>query len=398
MIAVLVTSPLLLALPPATAQDGRGRAKLQNLVQLPADFVRFARLPEGGLFPRVARGKDELAVLYFQGGEERGDLLVVRSRDEGASFSAPQRVDPEQGTAARVEDLHGGELDVGPDGSVHVVWTTPSDPPALRYARLPAEGEPLAPVDLGAPPGLCLSAAVAVNGAGRIHVFYLAAEGPEDLESVPPERRVWVRRSQDGLEFSPPEPVDRESTGVSEHSAMTAHVDEVMGTLYVLYRTGYALKPDSPSLSRGMRLLHSEDGEAFKSTWVDNWKSVRDPHSNASLGQEDLSTLAVWESGGQVFWSVIRRQAKKMNVPMEPRSDGPAMVRSRPAGAAGSGEVCLAWLERPEADPAAAPKLAWRVWLREGRAPIGDGVAPGAPRCGWPAIFPRAAGGFTVLY
>lgn len=385
---------------PGTQESGEQQApgKPRSFLDLPEGFVRFSRVPEGGLYPRIAVGKEALAVLSYKGSEDRGDLFVSWTGDEGKTFSPGLRVNSAQGSVASADSRHGGSIDLGADGAAHVVWATGGDERSLRYIRVQPGRESGESVDLGVLPGLCRSPAVAVDGRGRIFVFYAAASDPAELQSVPPLRQVWMRTSDDGLGFSEPVVLDDRLKSVSEHSALAAHIDEVMGTIFVLYRTGYALKPNSPSLSRGMRLLSSTDGTTFAANWVDNWRGVRDPRSNALLSQEESSTLAVWESGGDVFWSVIRRQVKKMNMPITPRTDGPPVTRERPSGAAGEGEVLLTWLQRPKDDPEAAPKLAWRVWMREGRAPIGEGLAPEPPLAGAPAVFARARGGFTVLY
>jgi hypothetical protein len=399
MTHALVSAALVGALFPFAQEDvAPGTPRISGLAQLPEGFVRFARVPEEGLFPRVALDQGELAVLYYKGGEDAGDLFLARSAGEAESFAPSVRVNAAPGSVACDRDVHGGALDLGPDGSAHVVWTEGTEPRSILYTRIPRDGDPLAPIVLGAPPGLCLSVAVAVDDRGRIFVFHAAAEDEQDLEKEPPVRRVWMRSSEDGLSFSEPWAIDRENTSVSEHSAISAHVDELMGTLFVLYRTCYSLIPENPNHSRGMRLLSSVDGMQFKGTWVDNWKGPRDPRSGSLLSQEDNSTLAVWDAGGQVFCSVIRRQVKKLNMPMEPRSEGPAVVRTRPAGAAQRGEICMAWLERPKGAPDAPLRVGWRVWLREGRAPIGGGFAPQAPRAGAPFVFPRGERGFTVLY
>jgi hypothetical protein len=268
----------------------------------------------------------------------------------------------------------------------------------LAYARAASGEEFGAAVDLGAPPGLCSSPAVAVDAQGKIHVFYAASDAPEDGEPGS-SRRIWMRWSDDGQSFSEPVAVDREGFGVSGESALAAHVDEFMGTIYVLYRTEYLLKEDSKNFSRGMRLLSCEGGGTdFKSAWVDNWRQPRDPRSSAGLAQDPNTTIATWDSGGQVFWATIRRQLGKVNLPMEPRIDGAEVVRTCAAGAGAGDDVFLAWIERPKDEPSAPARVAWRVWQRFSRAPLGDGLAPEPPGAGTPVAFARQGGGYTVVY
>jgi hypothetical protein len=374
---------------PPHPDPSKPRERVANLVKLPEDFVQFARLPEGGVCPRLGVGKSDLGVLYLGRG---GELFLARTSDGGSSFSQPLRLNAE--AVATPDGGHRGSVDIGPDGSAHVAWIANTEPPALRYTRVPSGATEATALDLGAPIGLCSTVAVTVEDTGQVLVFYAAAESAED-----PGKRIWMRRSADGATFSEPVAIDRPDTSVSGACGMAAHVDEVMGTIFLLYRAAYPAKPDAVSLFRGMRLISSEDhGDEFDSAWVDNWKSVKDPRSIASLSQEANTTLAVWDSGGHVYWSLIRRQLNKANLPMEPRIEGPPVLCLAPSGAAGGHEVCMAWLERPEGDPQAPTRLAWRVWQREGHIPLGGGYAPEAPGAATPAVLARQGGGFTILF
>jgi hypothetical protein len=401
LLAVLASGSVAAAsVAPVRVQESPDKAerlrRLRELHALPDGFVQFARVPDEGIGPRAGFGAGEVALLYFRPGSEGGDLMIARTADEGRTFTAGKRVNPISGSVATEGDCHTGSVDVGPDGAANVVWTTPGPTRRLCFARMERDSEAPTLVDLGSPAGLGAWASVALDKQGRVYVFYVAND-PARAED-PLGRCVWLRKSLDGVEFDAPVSIDEKQRGVSDQSALASHVDRVMGTVFVLYRTAYVLKPGSPSLARGMRLIHSSDGVQFDSVWVDNWKGIRDPRSVVGLSQEENSTLATWESGGDVFWSIIRRQLKKVEVPMTPQSEGPPVVRSRPAGASGGGEVLLTWLERPKGEPTSPLRLGWRIWLRELRAPIAEGFAPEAPRSGGAVVLPRAGGGFTILY
>jgi hypothetical protein len=384
----------------AQGDKSANREKLENLVKLPDDFVQFARVPDGGLSPRIGRGKDDLALIYFKGEGSKGDLFLTRSSDEAKTFSPGLQLDSEPGTVAAWDGVHRGAIAVGPDGTAHVAWITTGDAPGLRYVRAPVGGPASAPLDLGSPSGLCSTAAIAVDASGQVFVFYAAPDTTPATEGPTPVR-VWMRRSADGASFSEPTAIDGESMSVSGQSAMAAHVDDVVGKVYVLYRTAFEVKPGVKSLMRGIRLLSSDDhGAEFKASWVDPERATRDPRSSAGLTQEPQTTLATWDSDGQVYWALVRRQVDKVNLPMNPHAEEGEVevVRSEPAGAGGGTEIFMVWLERPKEDPAAPAKLAWRVWMREGRAPIGGGFAPDAPGPATPIAFPRKEHGFTVIY
>lgn len=393
-------------------QPGTSKARPQKgekpkwLVDLPEDFVQYARVPDGGRMPRLARRGDGLALLYFKGEAPGGDLYLARSADEAKSFTAGVQVNPESGTVAAWEGNHSGAVALGPDGRACLAWiesgeksgenASESEPPRLRFRQETADGLGDV-VDFGSPPGLCGNAAVAVDAEGRIFVAYPA--GVQTSETARTSGvRVWLRRSLDGKTFGEPVAIDRDSDGFSPLSALAMHVDEVMGTVFLLYRAGFVLKQDDPSLSRCMRLLSSEDhGETFGSSIADNWKQQKDPHSSAHLSQDKNTTLAAWDTGGRVYWSLVRRQLNKVNLPVEAKDEQRASRRTQPSAAASESEVLLTWLERPRDDPSAAPTLGWQVWLIEGRLPQGLGHAPGPVLDGGIA-FARRAGGFTIVY
>jgi len=366
-------------------------------VGLPDDFVQFARLPEGGLRPRLAVGKNSLGLIYSKGDGALGDLFLVFSRDEAKTFSSPVRVNPTPDTVLSWSRTQSGSIDIGPDDRIHVTWVSGGEKPAVQYVRTSPEGEPEAAVDLGSPAGLGSTTAVTVDAGGQVYVVY-SADGPTPDVSGNPGARVWLRRSTDGVSFTEPMTIDP-NLNVSVHSDIAAHVDEIMGTVFVFYRTALKVKPDSPIVSRSMRLLYSEDhGESFSPNIVDNLKHQRDPLSSINLSQEMNSTLAAWDGDGSAFWSIIRRQVKQSNLPIAARSKTRDVFMASAAAAAGGNEVILTWLERPEADPKAQPHLAWQVWMREGRYGLGDGYAPELPTADGQVVFPRRAGGFTIVY
>lgn len=402
MISIRIAVCLLVGLASAAAaqepKDPKARGqkgeKPRWLVDLPADFVQYARVPDGGRMPRVVPGKDALVLLYFKGEGARGDLFLTRSTDEAKSFTPSLPVESESGVVRSWEGLHSGSIALGPDGRARLCWVREGERPTLCYRAETAEGLGEI-VELGAPPGLCGPTAVAADAEGRVFVFFAAGESEE---SPTQGLRVRMRRSLDGRTFEEPVVIDRAADGFSPLSAMAAHVDSVMGTIFVLYRSAMPLREDKPKVSRSMRLLNSRNhGDLFDSGLADNWPQPKDPHSSATLSQETNTTLASWEAGGKPYWSLIRRQELKMNLPMEVKDDERAFQRTQVAAAASQKEILVAWLERPRSDPAGPHAIGWHVWLIEGKQPLGQGQAPG-PAIDGPAVFARRDRGFTVLY
>lgn len=382
---------------PIRPDPDRKNAPLPSVVKLPDDFVQYARLPEGGLRPVLGVGKNGVALIYWKGEGTAGDLYLSLSPDEARSLSSSVRVNPVEGTVVSWKQTQSASIDIGPDERVHVAWISAGERPSLQYVRTTPSGELEGVQDLGAPGELGTTTAVTVDDQGQVYVFY-SAGGPTPELVGHPGARIWLRRSPDGTSFDEPVAIDP-NLNVSTHSALAAHVDEVMGTLYLLYRTAFKLKEDHPVASRSMRLLSSKDrGETFSPSVVDNCRQVRDPLSSASLAQEEDSTLAAWDVDGRVCWSIIRRQLQQTQLPVEPKSLSPDKTCTHAVGAASGDEVILTWLERPASDLAAPPRLGWQVWLRQGRISLGGGQAPEPALGDGQVVVPRRAGGFTIVY
>jgi len=405
------TVALFLALVPQDPQDGskapkrrpardsdKPKEKYVPAVPLPDDYVRFVRVPEGGHEPRVAlRGEHAPALLFARGEGSGVDLYLTRTSDDGATFAPAVRINSEAGSVASVEGRHSGTLELGPDGRAHVTWIRAGAQPTILYTRENEAGAFEPPLELGSPPELTSTAAVAVSRAGEVFLFYGARE--EVAPEGEPVRRIYMRKCPVGGAFSAPVPIGARKHDVSLGSTLDAHFDEVLGILYVLYRCSYDVKEGDDSTSRDMRLLASEnDGLEFKPSLVNSWKRKTDPRTFASLLQHEDTTLACWEGEGLVYWAAIRRQLGKIEVPSSPRDDEQLYWRSSAAAAVSGSNVLVAWLERPRDDRKAAPTLGWQVWLKEGRVPAGSGHATEAPSPHPPAVIARKAGGFTIVY
>src|SRR5262245_2588105 len=169
------------------------RERLESLVNLPEDFVQYARVPEGGIRPRLALGKDELALLYFKGDESHGDLYLTRSGDEAKTFAPSLRLDTTPASVAAWDGVQTGSIALGPDGLAHVAWISAGATPGLVYVH-EARPDPKdaagakdgqsddevaglvrgTRLDLGSPPGLCSTTALALDASGQIYLFYVA--------------------------------------------------------------------------------------------------------------------------------------------------------------------------------------------------------------------------------
>src|SRR5436305_71483 len=83
--------------------------------------VSVLKTPDRGIQPQaLIDGKGVLHLLYFQGEAKAGNLIYVRR--EGDKFSAPLRVNSQEGSAIAIGTIRGGHLALGKNGRVHVAW------------------------------------------------------------------------------------------------------------------------------------------------------------------------------------------------------------------------------------------------------------------------------------
>ena len=393
---------------PAPAQD---KPRQKDVVGLPENYVRFARLGGGGTQPLVFPDSDGgLRVLYFVAREEeRGDLFTSASQDEGKTFSEPRRVNATEGAVTAPYGFHRAAGALAADGLLHVLWLNAAkdgeETARLLFTRVPADGAVEPERELFPAHGDVVQAALAVD-EDHVFVFFAA---PEELAEGATRQRIWAARSSDaGASFSEPVAIDPEADGVCVDSAMAAGVSP-KGGLYALYRmfTSFG-KPENPAAGVvDMRLLSSVDeGESFKSGFVDNWKFGRDPQSGVCMFRATGNMFIAFEGRGQVYWSFIKDDSKKIGLPIAPKRKWEDVWRTRPVVATNKGqELILAYLECPREGtnvprPAegAVPVVAWQVWDKSRSLPLDHGVAPDSSGKNAPAVFVRADGGFTIIY
>lgn len=392
-----------LAAVPGQPFQGEGqRKKYEPAVKLPDDFVRYARLPDGGIQPRLEVVGEAVVILYFKGDAAQGDLFLTRSKDEARTFEPSVRLNAAPVLTQLVG--HSGALDAGPDGRAHVIWVSSGEKPALQYVRESSAGA-FSPVqDLGCPARLGLSPAVAVDGQGKVHVFYVAEDADAaEVEGETRGLRVWMRTSVDGASFDPPVAIDAKVDGVSDSSAVSAHADRINGTVYLFYLT--AGRRDVSEV----RLLSSTDGGAtFASKLIEMAaRHSTPPQARPCLSQEIVTertigkglTIVSWDTYAQVYWGGLDPRTRKLqrSPPITPRDPGSAR-RLRAAGIASGSEYILAWLEHPVGDRSQPMRVGWQVWYAIGLVPLGWGQAPEPAGDSMPAVFANRGRGFTIVY
>jgi hypothetical protein len=213
----------------AIAGVSLGAALISGAGPTPAvPSVTLVRIPNGGIQPEVAiDDRGVMHLLYFAGEPRAGNLYYVRSRDYGLTFSAPTKVNSQDGSVLATGTVRGGQLALGRNGRVHVTWYG-SDTATPRGLTNPGSGHSSPPLlyshsasdGAGFEPQRNLTrrtygfdgGSVAADGQGNVYAVWhaLAAGDPAGED----HRRLWVARSRDdGETFEDEQPAWGEPTG-----------------------------------------------------------------------------------------------------------------------------------------------------------------------------------------
>jgi hypothetical protein len=346
-----------------------------------------------------------LHLVYYVGDAGRGDVFYVQSKDGGKSFSAPIRVNSQEGSAIAAGTIRGAQMAIGKAGRVHVAWngsnqaspkgpvnTDSGEPGApMLYARMDDSGrafEPQRNVMLRSF-GLDGGGSVAAGGDGSVYVAWHAigtSEAKGGPEAGERRRRVWIAKSiDDGRSFSPERPGWPRSTGACGCCGMKIHAAQ-SGTVAALYRSA------TESVHRDIYSLLSRDrGENFSGRLVDRWSIDACPMSSMDIAESGDELLGAWETAGQVYWGRLDGTGERIAAP------GDGSGRKHPRLAVNRrGEVLLAWTEGTGWKKGGS--LAWQLYDRAGR-PVGEKQeAAGIPTWSFAAPVAAADGSFSILY
>jgi hypothetical protein len=365
--------------------------------------VSLLRVPNKGIQPQVALDtKGVVHLIYFRGDPAGGDIFYVRSKD-AATFSRPLRVNSKRGSAVAIGNIRGAHLAVGKNGRIHVAWMgsgkgEPKDsgkPMPMLYTRLNNGGTAFEPQRnvIRSAVGLDGGGSVAADQAGNVYVAWHAP--PPDTRGEE-HRCVWIAVStNEGKTFSPEKRAYAKPTGACGCCGMRAFADR-KGTVYLLYRSA------ADKVHRDMYLLTSTEKAArFRGVDLHPWKVETCPMSSGAFAEVPAGVLTAWETEGQVYYTRIdraagKREARPRPVPAPGRSQG----RKHPVVAANAkGETILVWTEGMGWNRGGF--LAWQIFDKSGkpsRSAKAKGQADGVPTWSLVAVFPRADGGFTIVY
>ena len=258
-----------------------------------AGSVVVRRVPHGGIQPEaVVDARGVLHLIYFIGAPAAGDLYYVRSTDFGRTFSAPVRVNSQPKSAIATGTIRGGQLALGRNGRVHVVWNG-SDAAAPRGAVNPDTGKPGAPFLYtrssadgrrfepqrnlgGAVYSVDGGGSIAADGSGHVYAVF---HGNRPTEGRGEDHRaLWIARSaNDGASFGSEAAAWPTPTGACG-CCQTRALATGPGGLTILYRAATGM------IHRDMYVLGSNDGGAtFAGSIVQPWEINACPMTSLSL-------------------------------------------------------------------------------------------------------------------
>ena len=321
------------------------------------DAVVTLRMPEGGRMPRaVVDAEGTVHLVYVEGATKGANLSYVTRASGAPAWSEPQRVNSQERSVFGVGPIDGGQLALGPDNRLHVVWFQ-TEPVRFFYTRSHADGsgfEPQRDLPTDEAGGVEASPTVATDRSGNVFVFWHAG-AVEDAR-----RAVYLTVSRDGgTTFEPARRVSPDAEGACACCGL-ATITDPAGTIHVSYRGA------GDNVRRGQRLLTSTDrGRTFADRLIQPWELGACPVSTTDLFAGPDGVTAAWETEGQVHFADVDRLDAVVSPP-----GGARFRRKNPAVAVNArGDTLLAWGDGPGFNFGGS--LHWQVFDATGR-PTGE--------------------------
>lgn len=357
--------------------------------------VQIEKLPEAGLQPQAVAAADGTIHLIYLTGDPKAADIVYRIRTETKEWSAPLRVNSQQGGAVAIGTIRGPQLALGRSGRAHVAWngsSTAEPKPTgggspMLYARLADDGQ-----SFSAQRNLMMSTheldgggSVAADAEGRVFVVWHASPAGSKGET---NRAVFLALStDDGGTFSRERVISPVGTGACGCCGLTAFAN-ARGDAYVLFRTARTM------MQRDMALLVSSDqGGGFRESFSDPWSVGMCPMSSASVVGAETGTWAAWETAGRVQ---LARFADADWKP-QPRAFGALKGAKHPRVAVNRrGEVLLVWTEGTGWQRGGS--FAWQVLDAKGEPTAERGKREGIPAWSYATAYAKPDGEFVILH
>src|SRR2546421_1127623 len=187
----------------SSAYSDNLKSAICNLESVPP--VTPMRVLNNGIQPQVVRDDaGTVHLLYYSGDPAHGDLYYTKSTNDGATWLSPIRVNAAKGDAIALGNIRGGQLAVGRNGIVHVVWIgskwvygQPTDGSlSVLYTRSQENGKGFEPERnlQGHTFGIDGGDSVAADSAGHVYIVWHANA---DQNAEDKDRKVWIATSSD---------------------------------------------------------------------------------------------------------------------------------------------------------------------------------------------------------
>ena len=363
--------------------------------------IKLLRTPDDGIQPQAAiDSKGIIHLIYYKGAAGAGDIFYVRQEPGQEGFSKPIPVNSQAGSAIAAGSIRGAQLALGKNGRVHVAWDgmgkgaqkitiggKSADP--LLYTRLNDASTAFEPERnlITYARGLDGGSSLAADTQGNVYVFWHAPQpGNTNGEAG---RAVWVARSSDeGKTFAPEAAALGTQTGVCACCGMRAFAD-TSGAVYVLYRAA------SEKVNRDEILLVSRrPGANFEVVSAHKWKVATCPMSSASLSEGKETTLAAWETAGQIYFASVNPKTMQVSRPIAPPG---GMNRKHPVAVGNRrGETLLVWAEGT--GWAKGGTVAWQLYDQDGKSTAEKGRANDFPAWSLPTAVAKPDDTFVIVY
>jgi hypothetical protein len=355
--------------------------------------VEVIDTPDAGIQPQAAvDAAGTIHLIYFKGQSGGGDLFYVRRKAGDSRFTAPMPVNSEPGTAIATGSVRGGQIALGRNGWIHVVWNGSKsiDRDGLKltpmwYARLPPGGRTFEPqraigrqtrhLDGGG--------SIAADRAGQVHVVWHAA-GAEDGE---PQRRIYVATSgDDGRRFAAEKAFTVEG-GACGCCGVEALADG-SGRLQLLYRSaGDMIHRDAMWMTIGPQ-------GASTPVRLQVWELPACPMTTFAMASGPDGIVAAWETQQQIYSAVLSPDLMQV-LPVNAMEG--AGLRKHPSVAINAqGDRLIAWTEGTAW--ARGGSLAWQLRDRAGRRLASGTNAGPVPVWGLVSAVARPDGSFLVIH
>lgn len=373
-----------------------------------ADFVSVQRVPEEGLQPRVAVGRDgTVHLIYFKGDARAGDVFYCRRAPTGTEFGRPMRVNHQPGSAVAAGAIRGAQIALGRDDRVHVAWmgshltTGPAAPDGgkghhrhdpkspMLYTRMKADGSGFEPERnlVTHAWGLDGGGTVAADSRGNVYVFWHAE--PTLTPGNEAGRSVYLAVSHDdGATFARERDIVSEPAGACGCCGMKAFVDS-QDRVHALYRTA------TRSGERNMTVLSAPvGGGGFASATVNTWPMARCPMSSSTFVEGRAGVFAATECRGELRIDALVAKAGK--VAAERRLAVGRDAKHPAIAVNDQGRMLVAWLRG--ASFQSGGNLCYQVFDQLGSSAQLPQVVGPSPKFSLVAAFVNSRGDFEVLY